>query len=42
MPDGFVFVQQIPRTSVGKFQKSRLRQMFVGWRQEQALGGSSG
>ncbi|HTS24899.1 MAG TPA: long-chain fatty acid--CoA ligase [Bryobacteraceae bacterium] len=31
MPDSIVFVSEIPRTSVGKFQKSRLREMFAGW-----------
>jgi len=41
LPDAFVFIPQIPRTSVGKFQKSKLRQMFAGWQQEQAPGGSS-
>jgi fatty-acyl-CoA synthase len=28
MPDAFVFVEQIPRTSTGKFLKSRLREQF--------------
>jgi fatty-acyl-CoA synthase len=28
MPDAFVFVQQIPRTSTGKFLKSRLREQY--------------
>jgi len=36
-----VFVAQIPRTSVGKFQKSRLREMFAGFRHEQAAAGNS-
>lgn len=31
LPDAFVFVEEIPRTSVGKFQKTRLREMFAGW-----------
>jgi fatty-acyl-CoA synthase len=31
LPDGFVFVGEIPRTSVGKFQKTRLRETFAGW-----------
>jgi fatty-acyl-CoA synthase len=31
LPDAFVFVPEIPRTSVGKFQKSRLREMFADW-----------
>ena len=41
LPDAVVFIPQIPRTSVGKFQKSKLRKMFAGWPQEQAPGGSS-
>lgn len=28
MPDKFLFVQQIPRTSTGKFLKSRLRELY--------------
>lgn len=31
LPDAIVFVPEIPKTSVGKFQKSRLRAMFAGW-----------
>ena len=31
LPDSFVFLPEIPRTSVGKFQKARLREMFAGW-----------
>jgi fatty-acyl-CoA synthase len=31
LPDAFVFLPEIPRTSVGKFQKTRLREMFAGW-----------
>ncbi len=34
LPDAIVFVDQIPRTSVGKFQKSKLRQMFAEWQWE--------
>jgi fatty-acyl-CoA synthase len=30
LPDTIVFVREIPRTSVGKFQKSRLRELFAG------------
>jgi len=33
LPDAIVFVPEIPRTSVGKFKKSRLREMFAGWEQ---------
>ena len=36
LPDEVVFVPEIPRTSVGKFQKSRLREMFAGWKWKQA------
>jgi len=31
IPDAIVFVDAIPRTSVGKFQKSRLREQFKDW-----------
>jgi len=40
LPDAFVFLEEIPRTSVGKFQKSRLREMFAGWEWDQTAGGS--
>ncbi len=32
IPDAFVFADQIPRTSVGKFQKTRLREQFRQWK----------
>jgi fatty-acyl-CoA synthase len=32
IPDAFVFAAEIPKTSVGKFLKSRLREQFGGWR----------
>jgi fatty-acyl-CoA synthase len=32
IPDAFVFASEIPKTSVGKFLKSRLREQFRGWR----------
>jgi fatty-acyl-CoA synthase len=32
LPDAFVFVDTIPRTSVGKFQKSKLREQFADWK----------
>jgi len=32
LPDAIVFVETIPRTSVGKFQKSRLREQFKDWK----------
>jgi fatty-acyl-CoA synthase len=38
LPDAIVFVPEIPRTSVGKFQKSRLREMFAGWEWPQRAG----
>ncbi len=41
LPDAIVFVPEIPRTSVGKFQKSRLREMFAGWEWGQAAGGAA-
>jgi len=30
MPDAYVFVEQIPRTSTGKFLKSKLRELYAG------------
>ncbi len=38
LPDAIVFVEEIPRTSVGKFQKSRLREKFAGWEWKQTAG----
>ncbi|MDH2900373.1 MAG: long-chain fatty acid--CoA ligase [archaeon] len=32
IPDAVVFVDEIPRTSVGKFQKSKLREQFCDWK----------
>ena len=32
LPDAFVFVEAIPRTSVGKFKKSALREQFANWK----------
>ena len=32
LPDAFVFADQIPRTSVGKFQKMRLRELYQDWK----------
>jgi fatty-acyl-CoA synthase len=32
IPDAFVFVEQIPRTAVGKFKKSALREKFSDWK----------
>jgi acyl-CoA synthetase (AMP-forming)/AMP-acid ligase II len=31
LPDAFVFIDAIPRTSVGKFKKSALREQFADW-----------
>ncbi|MCY3304242.1 fatty acid--CoA ligase, partial [Acinetobacter pittii] len=31
LPDAFVFVDEIPRTSTGKFMKSRLREQYQGY-----------
>jgi fatty-acyl-CoA synthase len=36
LPDAFVFVEAIPRTSVGKFKKIALREQFVSWKWETA------
>jgi fatty-acyl-CoA synthase len=32
LPDAFVFVDEIPRTSVGKFKKTALREQFANWK----------
>jgi fatty-acyl-CoA synthase len=32
LPDAFVFVDEIPRTSVGKFKKTALRERFADWK----------
>jgi len=34
LPDAFVFVEAIPRTSVGKFKKIALREQYANWRWE--------
>jgi fatty-acyl-CoA synthase len=34
LPDAFVFVEEIPRTSVGKFKKMELRERFANWKWE--------
>jgi len=34
LPDAFVFAAEIPRTSVGKFKKTTLREQFAGWKWE--------
>jgi fatty-acyl-CoA synthase len=31
LPDAFVFAAEIPRTSVGKFLKSQLREQYANW-----------
>ena len=35
LPDAFVFLDAIPRTSVGKFKKIALREQFANWKWEQ-------
>jgi fatty-acyl-CoA synthase len=32
LPDGYVFVDQIPRTSTGKMLKASLRETYRNWR----------
>jgi fatty-acyl-CoA synthase len=32
LPDAFVYADEIPRTSVGKFRKTALRERFVDWK----------
>jgi fatty-acyl-CoA synthase len=39
LPDAVVFVEEIPRTSVGKFQKSKLRERFAGWEWQEGAAG---
>jgi fatty-acyl-CoA synthase len=34
LPDAFVFVNEIPRTSTGKFLKTKLREMYKDWKWE--------
>ena len=34
LPDAFVFLSEIPRTSVGKFKKIALREQFANWNWE--------
>ncbi len=34
LPDGVVFVEEIPRTSAGKFLKAKLREQFKDWVKE--------
>jgi fatty-acyl-CoA synthase len=35
LPDAFVFLEVLPRTSVGKFKKIALREQFANWKWEQ-------
>ncbi|MHB8502831.1 MAG: long-chain fatty acid--CoA ligase [Candidatus Acidiferrales bacterium] len=35
LPDAFVFLESLPRTSVGKFKKIALREQFADWNWEQ-------
>jgi len=34
LPDAFVFLDTLPRTSVGKFKKIALREQFADWKWE--------
>lgn len=34
LPDAFVFLEALPRTSVGKFKKTELRERFANWKWE--------
>jgi fatty-acyl-CoA synthase len=34
LPDAFVFADAIPRTSVGKFKKTALREQYANWKWE--------
>jgi fatty-acyl-CoA synthase len=34
LPDAFVFMEALPRTSVGKFKKNALREQFIHWKWE--------
>jgi acyl-CoA synthetase (AMP-forming)/AMP-acid ligase II len=36
LPDAIVFVDEIPKTSVGKFSKKELRERFAGFQLSQA------
>jgi len=36
LPDAFVFADEIPRTSVGKFLKMKLRQQYANWKWDQS------
>ncbi|ADG07724.1 long-chain fatty acid--CoA ligase [Kyrpidia tusciae] len=38
LPDAVVFLEEIPRTSAGKFMKAKLREQFKNWNDEQAPG----
>ncbi len=35
LPDAFVFMETLPRTSVGKFKKTALREQFANWNWDQ-------
>ena len=34
LPDAIVFIEAIPRTSVGKFKKTELRERYANWKWE--------
>ena len=38
LPDGYVFVGEIPRTSTGKMLKARLRETYGNWRSGESRG----
>ncbi|MGH8429546.1 MAG: AMP-binding enzyme, partial [Solimonas sp.] len=37
LPENYAFIEQIPRTSTGKFQKLKLREMFADWGNAQPM-----
>jgi len=39
LPDAFVFAEEIPRTSVGKFLKSKMREQYANWNWDAAGAG---
>jgi fatty-acyl-CoA synthase len=36
VPDAYAFVAEIPRTSTGKFLKTKLREQYKDWRWDSA------
>jgi len=41
LPDGYAFIDEIPKTSTGKFQKLKLRDRFADWQWSAPAAGSS-